>query len=407
MNIKSERLTELFALYVSEQLSDLEQLELWGYADDPLYTEQMDTLLAEAFLNQTADHSLSRSQTDVILLKVFKHPEQQTAPKAKLKWPRLAIAAAAAAVIISAGIWFLGLNRNEKAYLSAAELISPGGQGATLTLADGKKVRLTAAKNGKLAEEAGVTISKTSDGQLQYVISAGQRSSATAKTTAYNTLSTAKGETYQVKLPDGSIVYLNAASSISYQPSLATAAVRRVELHGEAYFEISKIFRPSAKETAVRRSVPFVVTTDGQQVEVLGTHFNINSYADEKQVKTTLLEGAVRVTSSSDAAITAVLKPDQQAVLSADHRVFVRTVNAQDAIAWKNGIFHFEDASVEEVLRQLARWYDLDIEYTGKMPDRLFTGDIYRNLSFGEALKIIDFAKVHFVIKGRKITVSP
>ncbi len=407
MNTTSERLNELFYLHVAEKTTDLEQLELWSYIDDPLYAHQIDELLSRTFLAQHQEHSLDEMQAEGMLKQIFKSSEESKpiAKTGKL-WARIGVAAAIATIIFSTGIWFYKANQTDNYNQAAMEQIAPGKQGATLTLANGKKIRLTDAKDGDLAKEAGVTITKSSDGQLLYNISDTESTSSNSKLPQYNTLSTGNGETYQVKLPDGSLVFLNAASSLTYQSSLANNPERRVELQGEAYFEIAKVYRPLTNGNTESKLVPFIVATARQEVKVLGTKFNINSYVDEKEVKTTLLEGSVQVSVNDDLAGT-LLKPNQASSLAENNKLTVQNVNATDAIAWKNGFFKFEDASVEAVLRQLARWYDVEIVYTGKMPYRLFTGEIYRNLSFGEALKIIGFAKVKFKIQGKTIIVSP
>ncbi|EDM36263.1 putative anti-sigma factor [Pedobacter sp. BAL39] len=407
----SERLQELFALHVAKKATQQEQQEFWDYIDDPAYNNNVDELLSVAFLSQTDDYSLEQSQSESMLRQVFKSGKAPVlTTKVRPLWSRLG-AAAAAAIVICVGAYFFNKNREERQDQLAMEKILPGNQAATLTLANGKKIRLSGANNGTIANEAGITITKTSDGTLQYHISDAP-AAAEGKMRHYNTLSTAKGETYQVKLPDGTVVYLNAASSITYESSYANSPERRVKLQGEGYFEVARVSRPVGKGSRAQMLVPFIVETNRQQIEVLGTHFNVNSYTDEKAVKTTLLEGIVRVSLSSSASTEAsgsrvTLKPGQQAVLSSTDVISVQNVEAENFIAWKNGFFHFEDASVETVLRQFARWYNIEVIYTGKMPVRQFTGDIYRNVSFAEALKIIGFAKVKFEIEGKKVIISP
>ena len=405
MNTTSERLAQLFKLHISQKATEPEQQELWDYVDDPLYAPQIEGLLSDAFTTQNDDYSLSHLQAENVLQQVFKNKEKPIASVRKL-WPRIGIAAAAILIVLSIAIWFYKVNQTRNTYLADMAKILPGKQGATLTLSTGKKILLTTAKEGELAKEQGIAISKTTDGQLFYTIS--DPSTVKEGAAAYNTLSTGNGETYTVKLPDGSLVYLNAASSITYDANLAKAAVRKVELKGEGYFEVARRSHPTANATGTNISVPFIVVTGKQEVEVLGTHFDINGYTDEKLIRTTLLEGSVRV-SRIDAGreASAMLKPNQQSILFQNNYITVQNVNAQDAIAWKNGFFRFEDASVETVLRQFARWYDVEIVYTGKMPNRLFTGEIYRNLSFAEALKIMDFSKIKFKMQGKKLIVSP
>jgi transmembrane sensor len=274
---------------------------------------------------------------------------------------------------------------------AAQALILPGGNKAVLTLADGKQITLDEAGNGKLAEQSGITITKTKDGQLVYTVSP---SAAAAKGAAMNMIATPKGGQYQVNLPDGTKVWLNAASSLRY-PTAFTAGVRQVSLTGEAYFEVAK----------VRPEMPFKVLTTTQTVEVLGTHFNVNSYTDEPAIKTTLLEGAVKVISPSAAVKELILKPGQQSVLRGD-RLNVADVNEEEVIAWKNGMFRFRDADLQTVMRSVARWYDVQVNYEGTLPARQFSGEIHRNVNLSEVLDILSFFKVHFRVDGKTITVT-
>lgn len=334
-------------------------------------------------------------------------------------WLRTVVAAAAALASITLGIWLYNastMNGRHPEFSSRSPLandIAPGKQGATLVLANGKSIRLSDAVNGKIANEAGIKIIKTGDGELIYDIQANttQNPELTAEA-GYNTLSTAKGETYQLRLPDGSKVWLNAASSLSYSPVLSKNGLRKVKLHGEAYFEVAKVMMKVQGTKHIEKRMPFIVESNRQQVEVLGTHFNINAYSDEKEVKTTLLEGSVRVTASSlqknvnRNADKVTLLPDQQSVLSGSGELTVAQVDVQEAIAWKQGKFRFENANLETVLREMSRWYNVEIVYTNGVPERRFTGDIDRNLSAAEALSILQFTKVKFNIKGQQIIVT-
>jgi len=407
MNFTSERLTDLFNLYVSKQATELEQLELWDYVDDPLYEAQLNDLLSESFAGQNDHDTLQAHQASLIVGKIFESGNTTNVIVSKVRlWPRFAVAAAAAITALVLGIFFYNAHTRQVLQQSSLANISPGRNGATLTLGNGKKIRLNDSTKGEVAKEAGLIITKDADGQLTYA-AAGTQQISPSNMPTHNTLSTAKGETFSVKLPDGSLVQLNAASSITYASSLKTDDIRHVELRGEGYFEIAKIKGNPDSQKGIDKPVPFIVTSGRQQVEVLGTHFDINSYEDEKEVKTTLLEGTVRVSTTGANEKTALLKPNQQSILSLNNKLSVTTADVQNAIAWKNGFFYFSDARVEDILREFARWYDLEIEYTGAMPDRQFTGELYRNLSFAEALKILDFAKVKLNIQGKKIIVSP
>ncbi len=320
-------------------------------------------------------------------------------PLQKALWPR--IAAAAAILILVASGWFYYHQRQiSLTAFAQAAMIAPGKNAATLTLANGRRIVLSDAVNGQLAKEAGVIISKNAKGQIKYEL----KDQNNGQWGGMNTLSTARGETYQVQLPDGTLIWLNAESVIKYPSSFAKMKERRVALQGEAYFEVAKSYmedRVNGKLAAKR--LPFIVVANNQEVEVLGTHFNINSYADEASTKTTLLEGAVKVTSLST-HLSSLLKPNQQAILN--HNIInVTEADVELATAWKNGFFQFEKASVETVLHQLSRWYDVDVTYQGKIRERNFTGNIYRNLNLAEALSLLKFTGVKFRVDGRHITV--
>lgn len=313
-------------------------------------------------------------------------------------WPRLA---AAVAVVLVSGIALYIFNAKQSSSIidglspssnyGAKSPILPGGNKAILTLADGQQITLDEAGNGKLAEQSGITITKTKDGQLVYTVSA----AANSLKTAMNTIATPKGGQYMINLPDGTKVWLNAASSLRY-PTAFSGEERLVSLTGEAYFEVAK----SQPEKS------FKVSTSKQTVEVLGTHFNINAYTDEPSTKTTLLEGSVKVKSNIGAERSMVLKPGQQAALT-DRQLQVNYGKEEEAVAWKNGVFKFEEEDLQSVMRSVARWYDLEVIYEGTLPSRQFSGEIDRNSNLSQVLDILSFFKVHFSVNGKQITVRP
>lgn len=311
------------------------------------------------------------------------------------------IAAAAAILLVSAAALFLYIAystsevKNSSTY---ANDVAPGKNGATLTLANGKQIRLSDALEGELANEAGVTISKTADGQIVYHIQSQDQQVANN----INTLSTQKGETYMVILPDQSKVWLNAASTLKY-PSKFSGKERLIQLNGEAYFEVAKAKIPHSRET-----LPFRVLTASQTVEVLGTHFNINAYADQSDTRTTLLEGSVRIASQSAKDKGVMLVPGQQSVLKESDRIRVTKVNLNKAIAWKNGKFIFDNESIEDIMQELSRWYDVEISYQGDVSNRIFTGSMSRKMGLAAILAKISYTEaVHFKIEGRRVTVMP
>ena len=303
-------------------------------------------------------------------------------------WYRI-VAVAAVAALVFFGVHFFKTNDEtgiQPIRLTAKEIV-PGSVGATLTLADGKTIELSDAVNGELARESGVVITKTSDGSLVYEIE-----QSSVELDRLNTLSTAKGQTYQVRLPDGSLVYLNAASSLTYKTSLIENGKRIVSLQGEGYFEIVK-----------DKTHPFVVKTDNQEVEVLGTHFNISSYQDDAVEKTTLLEGSVKLSAFGNFRI---LKPGQQAKLI-DGKMSVEETDTDLAIAWKDNKFVFESEPIERVMKLVERWYNVEVVYVGDKTLEKFTGNISRFDNISKVLQIVELTgTAHFKIEGRKIYVS-
>ena len=265
--------------------------------------------------------------------------------------------------------------------------VSPGGDKATLTLADGSTVVLDEAQNGTLAQQGSSKVIKVG-GKLMY-----DPTNKNSKEIVYNTITTPNGGQYQLELPDGSLVWLNATSSVHF-PTSFVGKERRIEITGEAYLEVAK-----------NRDMPFIVTLNNAEIRVLGTHFNVNAYSDEDNVKTTLLEGSVEFVHGVNANM---LKPGQQSQLASDGVTkVVSNVDVDEVVAWKNGMFDFENAGIETVMRQLSRWYDVEIEYKGKTDD-LFIAEMRRKIKLSDALKALELTgKVKFEIQGRKIIVMP
>jgi transmembrane sensor len=302
--------------------------------------------------------------------------------------------AAAALVLFVLGVTLFYFNKfsfHQTHNIDYVTDIAPGKTGATLTLANGKKIRLSDVAGGELARESGIRINKTEDGQLTYSPDENSKISSNE----INTLSTDRGEIYTLVLPDGSKVWMNAASSLTYSAGLLEKGIRKVKLSGEAYFEISK-----------DKHHPFVVESKGQQVQVLGTHFNISAYQDDKVVSTTLLEGSVRV-SGEDGYLTKILNPDQQAVFGADG-ISIKNVDANSFVDWKNGVFSFEDETMQSVMKKIARWYNVAIVYDGVENDaQTFSGSVSRSANVSEVLgTLTDISNVKFRIEGKKIFVS-
>ncbi|MDR6784323.1 transmembrane sensor [Pedobacter africanus] len=312
---------------------------------------------------------------------------QQTAPKKSRLWTKLSVAIAAAVAAIVLGIWFYNAPHPEgseatRALLNYANDIAPGKNTATLTLANGKTITLSDAKNGVAVDGSKLVYN---DGTA--VTAASPKIDSTIMLTA----ATPRGGTYQIILPDGSKVWLNAASSLKFPSIFNKGTSRKVRLTGEAYFEIAK-----------DKTRPFIVATDKQEVEVLGTHFNVNSYADEPIAKTTLLEGSVKISAFNAAEI---LKPGEQASLKGN-RINVENVDTEAAIAWKNGNFVFDDEDLESIMRKIARWYDMEVYYQDKPQKPSSLGILSRSKNLSALLKILESSgEVHFKVEGRRIIV--
>jgi transmembrane sensor len=306
---------------------------------------------------------------------------------------RIAVAASIIGVLLLSGV--LLFNRSGENSFVKGEVnnkrfkndVSPGGNKATLTLADGSTIVLDEAQNGTLAQQGNSKIIKL-DGKLSY-----DPINKNQKEVVYNTISTPNGGQYQLELADGSLVWLNATSSIHF-PTAFAGKERRIEITGEAYFEIAK-----------NREMPFVVAINGAEIQVLGTHFNINAYSDEDNIKTTLLEGSIKFVSGDNSS---TLRPGQQSQLAKNGTIkLANDVNVDEVVAWKNGLFAFENASIETVMRLFSRWYDVQIEYRGKTDD-LFIAEMRRNIKLSDALKALELTgKVRFDIDGKKIIVMP
>jgi transmembrane sensor len=309
----------------------------------------------------------------------------------RTSWFRYAVAIV---LVAATGLSFLLLN-NEKPETGVASVnktfqteIGPGSDKAVLTLADGSTIVLDEAKNGALAQQGNAKIVKVDSGHLSYEAKAGSQAAIT-----FNTLSVPRGGQYALTLSDGSKVWLNAASSIKY-PSFFAGPNRTVEINGEAYLEI-----------APHNRKPFIVKAAGTEILVLGTSFNINAYADETAVRTTLITGSAKVMQASTAEAS-LLVPGQQAEVNASG-VKVAPVDTEQVLAWKNGLFSFTNADIKTVMRQLSRWYDINIVYENGVPAQRFFGDMNRNLTLSQVLKGLEVTKVNFRLEGRNLIVMP
>lgn len=303
-------------------------------------------------------------------------------------------AAAVIVLLLSVGGYFYFAHDNSTPPISASEIpllkndvAAPETNKAVLTLEDGTIIQLDTASNGALAVQGNVNVIKTTNGQIVY--------QGDASEIKYNTLINPKGsKPVQLKLADGSEVWLNVASSITF-PTAFVNKERKVQITGEAYFEI-----------AHNAAMPFIVEKNEVSIQVLGTHFNVNSYDDEAALRITLLEGSVRVSTNNGQRST-VIKPRQQARVVGSQLSVASGVDIDETMAWKNGLFSFNKADLKTVLRQLTKWYDVEVVYQGNVPNQTFGGDMERSLSLGQILRVLEKSDVHFEINGKKIIVMP
>jgi transmembrane sensor len=314
-------------------------------------------------------------------------PIHQSIEKSVRLWPRLMVAASIL-VCMAIGLFYYQTRQvSDDAHLTA---IVPGSNKAVLTLADGSKIDLTDVSKGTLAKQSGITVTKAADGQLVYTIAENNRRNELQ----FNTIETPRGGQYQISLPDGTKVWLNASSSLTY-PTSFVAGERKVKLKGEAYFEVMH-----------NANRPFKVVSSDQVITVLGTHFNVSAYKDDQRIVTTLLQGKVRV-QLNDLDVYEELNAGEQSIL-ADRNFTVEKVDNDDAIAWKNNSFVFNDEELGSIMRKISRWYDVDVVCPPEMEKIPFTGTVSRSKNIHQALRIMEYTgTIHFKIEGRRITVMP
>lgn len=361
----NSRLSLLWQRYLDNTCSREELEELLAAAD----SDELQSVMEEHWHNSMAGEGIPHA--DARLETILGKKRRKTIP--------YYYAAAAIMIAIIAGLYTYNFNVKPTTEKPVVKIVIPEtkkSNKAILTLADGSKVTLDSAGNRLLKQEPGL---------LQYPDK--------AAVIGFNTLITPPGVQYQIVLPDGSKVWLNAASDLKY-PTVFNGKERLVELHGQAYFEIAK-----------NADLPFKVKVNNQEVLVLGTSFDIMAYTNENNTYTTLIEGAVKVTVDNT---TKVLQPGQQAAVNNGTKTIgIREVNTDDVIAWKNGYFSFRNADLPTVMRQLARWYDVEISYQQNIPAGTFSGEIGKSLSLEQALKILEQTRVHFKIEGRRIVILP
>ncbi len=388
------KMKHLFQRYYEKTATAAETEVLMQWMADPANEAELLRFMREGWDGlQPGEQVIVSLKSEAILNHILPAPVRQLEPASRFRlWTRVA-AAAVIILLLSAGAYLL-VNRRPAKVIAATPAplksdVLPGGNKAVLTLANGSTIVLDSAGKGLLAQQGGTVVNKLQDGQLQYK-AAGESNDAVG----YNMVATPRGGQYQVVLPDGSKVWLNAASSLRF-PTAFPGGERNVELTGEAYFEIEQ-----------DKKKPFHVLVNDMRVEVLGTHFNVMAYGDEADVKTSLLEGRVKVSQGKNAVL---LSPAQQASLDrAKGQLAVdKNADVEKAVAWKNGLFDFENDDISGIMRQLSRWYDVKIVFNGAVANQYYTGEIRRQVPISQVLHMLELVGgVSFEIKGNTIMVK-
>lgn len=389
---KNERLTYLMRLVMAEKASDTEHSEMLQLINEAENETLAKEELLHAYRNAENLADIHPHQARQILEAILQSDKQIEKPNFKLHHLRNLVAAAVILVCLSVGFYLLR-NKidNQQPQPMAQHDVLPGGNRAILTLADGKIISLSDADAGKIAKEAGLIITKKADGQISYEVVDNRQEIG-----GFNTIETPYGGKYEVVLQDGTKVTLNAGSKLTY-PLAFDKHSRKVVLTGEAYFEVSKdSTRPFFVNTPEAKGI------QAQEIKVLGTHFNVNAYEDEQAYITTLAEGSVSI---ATAGAERVLKPGQQSTVKQSIQVDEGNINA--ALAWKNDVFYFTDLPIQDMMRKLSRWYDIEVVYEGEIPSIVFLAQLSRKKKLSEVLEALEETnRVHFRIEGRKVFVK-
>lgn len=377
----SKHIKLLFERYLNNHASREETAELFQYFQDTNNKEALEQMIENQLESRDKEELIDK----MILDRVFGKIDLDTEPQNITSPTWYKITGVAAAIILIISISYLFLNRSTYNDHTAT-IIEPGRDKATLVLSSGKTIVLEDVANGKLTEELGTTIEKTEKGGINYKIEGN-----TDVRIAMNLLNVPKGGQFQITLSDGTKVWLNSNSSLKY-PSAFSTSERRVELTGEAYFEVSK-----------NKQKPFIVETSLQKVEVLGTKFNINAYDDESSTQTSLAEGSVRVSCKNN---TTLLKPGQQSTLT-DQNIAVRSINLDQVLDWKNGDFNFSNNNLKEIMRKISRWYNIEVIFEGPISQETYVAQISRKKRLNDVLRALQLSgSIKYSIRNNKLYIS-
>ncbi len=402
------RLTFLFRLVIAQKATPAQKEELMLLMADKANEAKTAEILRDAWEGfDFGQAAFTASESEQMLRNILSPPlfeavPVRTLPK-RVLWRRyMAVAAGLLLLFVAGGYWLMTQNTPTEPVVPETVIagdLPPGSNKAILSLANGKEIALDDAPIGVLARLGAVEIRKSEEGSVVY----GSMNALGTLTqeTEYHTVSTPRGGKYKVVLPDGTLVWLNAASSIRY-PSKFTDSERVVEVAGEAYLEVNPVLHPVGDQ-----KIPFKVIAGNQHVEVLGTHFNINSYEDEALAKTTLLEGSIRITGKLKGK-SLLLQAGQQCSVSHSGDIQVTSqADLEEAIAWKEDLFKFQGADIQNIMRQVARWYNVDVQYEGAPPVGHMTGYISRQVPISGVLGMLEqTSDLTFRLKGRQVLVS-
>jgi transmembrane sensor len=383
-------LKELLLKQIQGTISQTEKQELFKYTSDNNYAEVLKKLIYELSEETEIKAEYKEEKWEGIIQQILAHKQAEIIPL-KNTWARRWWAAAAAVVVLGTGGYFY-FNKTGKEnqlteinQLAKNDVAAPKNNRATITLANGQKVFLDSAANGTLATQGNIQIKKSGDGIIEY-----NGNGQPKKEIEYNTLTNPRGsKVIDITLSDGTQVWLNAESSLKY-PVAFTGNERQVEITGEAYFEVTH-----------NEKKPFIVKKNETEVQVLGTHFNVNAFDDESAINITLLQGSVKVSKGNNKQL---LHPGEQAQVSSLIKIN-KTIDTADVMSWKNGRFLFSNADIKTIMRQMSRWYDVEVTYQDDIPDT-YTVTVPRNVPVSQLFHYIQLSGgVHFDIDGKKITV--
>jgi len=402
----SIRLRYLLQQYAADICTRQELLELLRAIDDSKNDQELEGSLQAIWHDLTGSDAAPEVDRERVFSNIISDPAFGASGTRRL-WFRKMAAAAVFLLLVGGGAYFISLHPSQKtapAPTRAIAEVHPGGNKAILTLADGSTIVLDSSHNGELGQQGNTRLIKLDSGQLAYRISA---AGGRVTPLQYNTIATPRGGQYQVVLPDGTKVWLNASSSLRF-PTAFDKGRREVDLSGEAYFEVAKEKIPFTVH--IYSSAAGMGAAGGQQpvsgIDVLGTHFNVNAYGDETAVTATLLEGSIRMTAKEGQQM---LRPGEQSIYLKTGGIprVVPDADVEAAIAWKNGYFQLDGVGTEVLMRQLSRWYDVDVQYEGPVTERQFGGQMPRASQLSEVLRILEESNVHFRLEGKKLVVMP